>query len=354
MEGVKRERIAVILFNLGGPDNPEAIYPFLLNLFSDPDILRMPGIVRSILARVIAGRRLEEARKIYAQIGGGSPILAETRRQQKALQDEMRDRGFENLRCFTVMRYSPPRARETITEVQVFSPERIVLLPLYPQYSTTTARSSLKEWRNVCNNAGLNGETHIIGCYPRQADFIAAHVALIRSAAPQYYGEEARGKALLLFSAHGLPQRIADTGDPYPGQIHQTATAIAAALGLESGEWEISYQSRVGPLKWLQPDTDGRLRVAGAAARPVVLVPISFVSEHSETLVELDRELRHVAEMSGVPEYIRVPALGVQPDFIHGLASLVRGALECTDTRILCGAPQAAACCLDPEKSYLL
>lgn len=354
MEGVKRERIAVILFNLGGPDNPEAIYPFLLNLFSDPDILRAPGFIRWPLARWIAARRAGEARKIYAQIGGGSPILAETRRQEKALENELSRQGFEHLNCFTVMRYAPPRAQEVVTELQKFSPERVVLLPLYPQYSTTTARSSLKEWRNVCINAGLNAEMRIIGCYPRQADFIAAHVALIRSSAPQYYGEQARGKALLLFSAHGLPQRIADAGDPYPGQIYHTATAIAAALGLESGEWEISYQSRVGPLKWLQPGTDARLRAAGAAARPVVLVPISFVSEHSETLVELDRELRHVAETSGVPEYIRVPALGVQPDFIHGLASLVRGALERTDTNILCGAPQAAACCLDREKSYLL
>lgn len=354
MEGMKRERIAVILFNLGGPENPEAVYPFLLNLFSDPDILRAPGLVRWLLARWIAARRAGEAKKIYAQIGGGSPILAETRRQEKALESELSRQGYENLNCFTVMRYTPPRAEEVIAALEKFRPERIVLLPLYPQYSTTTSRSSLKEWGNICKKVRLSAETYVIGCYPGQANFIAAHVALIRSVAPEYYAENRQGKALLLFSAHGLPQRIADAGDPYPGQIHQTASAIAAALRLESGEWEISYQSRVGPLKWLQPGTDARLRAAGAAARPVVLVPISFVSEHSETLVELDKELRHVAQMSGVPEYIRVPALGVQPDFIQGLVSLVRGALERTDSRILCGTPQAAVCCLDREKSYLL
>ena len=350
MEGVNNGKTAVILFNLGGPENQAEIYPFLLNLFSDPDILRMPGFVRWILARVIAGRRLEEARKIYAQIGGGSPILAETLRQQQALQDEMWDRGLGNLRCFTVMRYSPPRAREVIREVKAYSPERIVLLPLYPQYSTTTTRSSLKEWRNICQAEGLRADTRMIGCYPEHADFITAHVAFIRAAAPQYFGENPVKKALLLFTAHGLPQRIADAGDPYPTQIRQSAAAIAGALGLEPADWEISYQSRVGPLKWLQPATDARLRAAGAGGRAVVLVPISFVSEHSETLVELDRELRHVAEMSGVPEYIRVPALGIQRDFIHGLASLVCQALGVKEGNILCGAPGAPECCLDGEK----
>ncbi|HAK63216.1 MAG TPA: ferrochelatase [Alphaproteobacteria bacterium] len=352
MAGVKRERIAVILFNLGGPDSLAAVYPFLLNLFSDPDILRMPGFLRWILARVIARRRLEEAKKIYAQLGGGSPILPETRRQQEALEKEMQDRGFENLRCFTVMRYSAPRAQEVILELQRFSPERIVLLPLYPQYSTTTTRSSLKEWRDLSSSSGLTADTHIVGCYFEQADFIASHVAVIRAAAPQYYGDHGNHKALLLFSAHGLPQRIADSGDPYPDQIRKTAVSIVTRLGLGADDWEISYQSRVGPLKWLQPATEARLRAAGAAGRPVVLVPISFISEHSETLVELDIELKHLAEMAGVPEYIRAPALGVQSDFIRGLASLAGDALDLRDKAVLCGAPEAAKCCLSGERYF--
>lgn len=328
------EKIAVILFNLGGPDQLSAVRPFLINLFSDPNIIAAPRLVRWLLARFIAWRRTAVAQKIYAELGGGSPILAETRNQVAALQSELQLRGMAKLQCFCVMRYWHPRARNVASEVEIFAPKKIVLLPLYPQFSTTTTRSSLQEWRRVARSKGLLADSREICCYPEQPEFVAAHVALIEEQAPQYFGPGRNKKARLLFSAHGLPQRIVDKGDPYPDQVEKTAKAIAAKLGLGRDEWEICYQSRVGPLKWLGPSTEERLQIAGRDKMPVVLVPIAFVSEHSETLVELDMEYRHLADAAGVPSYIRIAALGVQPQFIQGLATLVQNALQ---HRILCG-----------------
>lgn len=321
-------RIAVILFNLGGPDRPEAVQPFLVNLFSDANIIQAPGPVRWMLARFIAWRRAPVAREIYARIGGGSPILPETQKQAAALQQKLQSEGYTNLRCFTVMRYWHPRAEQVVEQVKQFWPEQIVLLPLYPQYSTTTTRSSLQEWRHEAEAVSLIAASHEIESYPAQPDFIAAHAALIHDQAGKYFGPGATARARLLFSAHGLPQRIVDAGDPYPQQVAQTAAAIAAKLAIASDAWEICYQSRVGPLKWLGPSTEERLKAAGEAGSAVVLVPIAFVSEHSETLVELDMEYRHLAEQAGVPEYLRIAALGVQPDFIRGLAQLVGDALN--------------------------
>ena len=324
---MRGQRIAVVLFNLGGPDRPEAVRPFLINLFSDANIIRAPGLIRWLLARFIAWRRTAVAQEIYARIGGGSPIVAETERQAVALQKLLQNEGFDNLKCFSAMRYWHPRVKEVIEQILSFNPDQVVLLPLYPQFSTTTTRSSCQEWSTEAKAVGMAVGLHQICCYPEQADFIAAHARLIMTGAPQYFGVEAGKKARLLFSAHGLPQRIVDAGDPYPLQVARSAEAIAARLGLAREDWEICYQSRVGPLQWLGPSTEERLRAAGRAGAAVVLVPIAFVSEHSETLVELDMEYRHLAEMAGVPDYVRIPALGVQPDFIRGLASLVKEAL---------------------------
>jgi protoporphyrin/coproporphyrin ferrochelatase len=335
---MNNQKIAVVLFNLGGPDRLESVRPFLVNLFSDANIIRAPGPVRWLLARFIAWRRTATAQQIYAKIGGGSPIVQETENQAAALQQHLRDEGLE-ARCYAAMRYWHPRAKEILEKVAEFGPNRIVLLPLYAQYSTTTTRSSLQEWQSEAQTAGLSVNTHRICCFPEQPDFIAAHTARIIASAGQYFGPQAVKKARLLFSAHGLPQRIVDAGDPYPQQVMRTAGAIAAKLGLAPEDWEICYQSRVGPLKWLGPSTEERLCTAGHAGAAVVLVPIAFVSEHSETLVELDMEYKHLAEAAGVIDYVRIPALGVQPEFIEGLARLVRDAL---------GVEQL--CASDPEK----
>ncbi len=339
---IQQEKIAVILFNLGGPDRQQSVQPFLFNLFSDPAIIRLPQPFRWLIAKLISARRAPAAREIYAQIGGGSPIVAQTENQARALEQALEAAGFAEVKCFVAMRYWHPRASAVISQVKSFNPDHLVLLPLYPQFSTTTTQSSLAEWHRLSHAAGITAKTHEIGCFPDSSGFVESFAELIRKSAPDYFGAAASKSARLLFSAHGLPQRIVDAGDPYPGQIARSAQTIANALGLRPDQWEVSYQSRVGPLKWIGPSTEERIRAAGAAKAALVLVPIAFVSEHSETLVELDIEYKHLADVSGVTEYVRVPTPGVQTKFIHGLAGLIQTALA---KDLLCGQPDAPVCC---------
>jgi ferrochelatase len=312
-------RTAIVLMNMGGPDSLDAVGPFLLNLFSDPAILRLPSLLRLPLARLIARRRVATARHIYSRLGGASPLLANTEAQARAL-DALLDADF---RSFVAMRYSHPTSAEAVGAVTEWGADEIVCLPLYPQYSTTTTASSLAEWRQAATRAGLDRPTRIIRCYPAEAGFVAALAGLI---GPALAGASVHGNPpRLLLTAHGLPQRIVDAGDPYPRQVEATARAVVAALDKPELDWVVCYQSRVGPLKWLGPYTDTEIRRAGADGVPLVVAPISFVSEHSETLVELDLDYRELAERSGVPAYIRVATVGTDPAFVAGLARLVRG-----------------------------
>ncbi|MSO84329.1 MAG: ferrochelatase [Rhodospirillales bacterium] len=333
-------RVAVVLFNLGGPDRPEAVRPFLFNLFNDPAIISVPWPIRPLLAWLIARRRAPIARAIYAHLGGGSPLLPLTRKQADALEARLKIDGMD-ARAFVCMRYWQPMSAEVAREVAAWTPERVVLLPLYPQLSTTTTESSLRDWVGAAATAGLDRPAHTICCYPSAAGFIEALAELTRKALAEATraGLTPRasnnaplsgraGKPRVLFSAHGLPLRVVARGDPYPRQVETTAAAVAEKLGLASGEWVICYQSRVGPLKWIGPSTEDEIARAGADRVPIVVVPIAFVSEHSETLVELDIEYRHRAEKAGVPGYVRVPAVGTHPLFIVGLAGLVREALR--------------------------
>jgi ferrochelatase len=309
-------KIAIILFNLGGPDSLEAVQPFLRNLFGDPAILRVPSFVRGPLASFLARRRAPTARAIYEKIGGASPILGQTEAQARALEEAL---GSEHeWRGYVCMRYWHPMTEATVRSVARFAPDQIVLLPLYPQYSTATTASSFKAWHDT---ATFKVPTRTIESYPVEPGFIAASVDLLQQ------GLAAAGKqpVRVLFSAHGLPERVIKAGDPYQSQVEQTANAIAAAIGLV--DWSVCYQSRVGPLKWIGPSTDAEITRAGRDNRGVVLYPLSFVSEHSETLVELDIEYRHLATQKGVPAYIRVPTVGTHPLFIGGLANLVRAVL---------------------------
>jgi ferrochelatase len=316
------KRVAVVLFNLGGPDRPEAIEPFLRNLFRDPAIISLPWPIRPILAKLIAGRRARVARDIYAKIGGASPLLAFTRRQAAALEAALKTEGVD-ARTFVCMRYWHPMSDEVAHAVKAFDPERIVLLPLYPQFSTTTTESSFKDWRRAARAAGLDRPTHPVCCYPVEEGFIAAVAEMTRKAMIE---SAHAGMPRVLFSAHGLPKRVVARGDPYPRQVEATAAAIAVRLGLAPAAWTVCYQSRVGPLEWIGPSTSEELDRAGRDRVPVVVVPIAFVSEHSETLVELDIEYRHHADEAGVPDYIRVPTVAEHPSFIAGLARLARGA----------------------------
>jgi len=313
-------KIAIILFNLGGPDSPEAVQPFLKNLFSDPAIISLPSFLRLPLARFISSRRAPKTQAIYDQIGGSSPILGQTEAQARALEAELGD-GHE-WRGYVCMRYWHPMTEAAVRSAKRFAPDRIVLLPLYPQFSTTTTDSSVKAWKAAAAAAKLAVPTQTVCCYPDEPGFIAASVDLVK----QGLAEAGSGPTRVLFSAHGLPEKVIKRGDPYQTQVERTATAIAGAIG-GGLDWSVCYQSRVGPLKWIGPSTAAEIARAGADNRAVVLYPLAFVSEHSETLVELDITYRDLAEKSGVPVYKRVPTVGTHPSFIAGLADRVRAIL---------------------------
>jgi ferrochelatase len=328
-------RIAVVLMNLGGPDRLEAVQPFLFNLFSDPAILRLPALVRLPLARIIAWRRGRIAQEIYRKLGGGSPLLANTEAQARALETLL---GPQH-RCFVAMRYWDPTSEHTAREVADWAANEVVCLPLYPQFSTTTTGSSLAAWRSSATRHGIACPTRVVCCYPSDPGFVEAIAGLIRPALDAAAGHEKLPRVLL--TAHGLPKRIVQTGDPYPNQVETTAAAVIGALNRPGLDWTVCYQSRVGPLEWIGPATDDEIRRAGKDKVPVVVAPISFVSEHSETLVELDLDYRDLAAASGVPAYHRVPTVGTEPGFIQSLATLVRRA---------CAADRVGGCASDPAR----
>lgn len=339
------ERLGIVLFNLGGPDRLEAVRPFLKNLFSDKAIIRAPGFVRWPLARLISARRAPYAQNIYRSIGGGSPIVPETERQARALEAALAAEGI-TAKAVIAMRYWHPFAAAAAAALKAWKPDRIVLLPLYPQFSTTTTGSSLDDWRRAAAKAGLAAPVSAVCCYPTHPGFAAAYGDLLRAALA---GVPAGARPRILYSAHGLPERIVAAGDPYPLQVEAAARAIAVASGTENLDWRVTYQSRVGPLKWIGPDTDKEIEAAAREGLVPVVVPHSFVSEHSETLYELDQIYRAAALAAGAPAYIRVPAVGTHPEFIAALAELVRhaparGALAPDPNWTGCGAAAGCPC----------
>ncbi|MFZ5668476.1 MAG: ferrochelatase [Pseudomonadota bacterium] len=334
---MSRRRVAVVLFNLGGPDGPEAVRPFLFNLFDDPAIIRLPGLVRTPLAALISRRREAAARASYDIMGGASPLLPETVKQARALEATLGVRLAEDeVRCFVAMRYWTPLTGETAAEVAAFAPDEIVLLPLYPQYSTTTTASSLKAWRKAYRGPGTS---RAVCCYFDEPGLVEAHARAIRRA------HEAVGAPTplrVLFSAHGLPESVVRGGDPYQWQVERTCEAVAARLAADwpaGWDWRIAYQSRVGPLKWIGPSTTEALEAAARDGRGVVVAPIAFVSEHVETLVELDHEYAELARGLGLAFYLRAPAIGADLAFIEGLADAAVDALNRTGL-----APDCEAC----------
>ena len=325
----KQRRIAVVLFNLGGPDDQAAVKPFLFNLFNDPAIIGLPNPFRMLLARLISSRRETSAQANYALMGGGSPLLPETRKQALALTEALADLLPGNeVRAFIAMRYWSPLTEQTAAEVAAFAPDEVVLLPLYPQFSTTTTQSSLKAWGEVYVGPGV---CRTVCCYPKAPGWIEAQADGIRTRLAEAGDRPVR----VLFSAHGIPESlIAKKGDPYQEQIESTCAAIAARAGLTArrSDWDLCYQSRVGPMKWLGPSTPEAIAQAGRDGIGVVIAPVAFVSEHIETLVELDIEYAELAHELGVAPYLRSPAVGVAPVFIQSLAEAVTQALSRTGT----------------------
>ena len=309
---------AVILFNLGGPDKIENVEPFLFNLFNDPAILNLPTFLRYPLAKLISNRRAPTAKKIYAELGGSSPILKLTVEQSNALEIKLNQTQTEDkYKCFIVMRCWNPRARNVIKDVQLYNPDEIILMPLYPQYSAATSGSSIKEWKDICKKNNYKVKTSIICCYPTDHNFINAHTNQIISETKNFKNFK------LIFSAHGLPEKNIKKGDPYQWQVEQSVKKIVEKLNNVNLDWILSYQSRVGPLKWIGPSTEDIIIENSKIGKHIVLVPIAFVSEHSETLVELDIEYKDLAMTNGCKKYTRVPALGINNDFIKAMSELI-------------------------------
>jgi protoporphyrin/coproporphyrin ferrochelatase len=309
---------AIILFNLGGPDKLENVEPFLFNLFNDPAILNLPTFLRYPLAKLISNRRAPVAKKIYAELGGSSPILKLTKEQSNALEIKLNQTQEEDeYKCFIIMRCWNPRAKDVIKDVRLYGPDEVVLMPLYPQYSAATSGSSIKEWKDVCKKNNYHVKTSTICCYPTDRNFINAHTKEIIKKIKDLKNFK------LIFSAHGLPEKNIKKGDPYQWQVEQSVKKIVENLNNENLDWILSYQSRVGPLKWIGPSTETIIIENSKIGKHIVLVPIAFVSEHSETLVELDIEYKEIADANGCKNYTRVPALGINEDFIKAMSELI-------------------------------
>jgi ferrochelatase len=316
-------RVAIVLFNLGGPDSLKAVRPFLFNLFNDPAIFGVPGPARFAAATAISTLRAPNARKNYEVMGGASPLLRETRAQARELGARFSESEVD-ARVFIAMRYWRPTTAAATKAVAGFEPDDVILLPLYPQFSASTTASSLKAWTDAYKGPG---RVRAICCYPDDHGLVEAHARLIEDCWEKG-GRPSNVK--LLFSAHGLPEKAVAGGDPYQWQIERTAGAVVKRLAqgpCRDLPWQVCYQSRVGPLKWLGPYTPEAIEAAAHDGLGVIVSPIAFVSEHVETLVELDRDYAEVAEKAGAPVYLRVPALGVEPAFMDGLAGLVARAL---------------------------
>jgi len=313
-----RKKIGVILFQLGGPDNLDAVEPFLYNLFCDPEIINFMGasLARKPLAKFIARRRSEIVREHYAAIGGGSPIVDLTNRQARALSAALG--AHFDATVVVAMRYWHPLTEEAIAKLQGVAFDQLVLLPLYPHYSFATTGSSLKVWQRLYRNGAA--PVRIVNDFHDHPLYIAALVARINEALQALSHPE---EIHLVFSAHGLPMSLVEKGDPYPKQIEATVRLVR-----ERGAWKnphiLCYQSRVGKQKWLEPSlTETIERLAKSGVRRMLVIPISFVTEHIETLHEINIEAREEAEALGVHEFRMSAALNDSPAFIQALTDLV-------------------------------
>ncbi len=316
------EKRAVVLLQLGGPDSLKNVEPFLYNLFCDPDIIDLPGafLFRHALARLISRRRSRKVKEYYQKIGGRSPILKLTLRQALALSRRLGGR-FEG-GVLVAMRYWHPMTEEVVSRLVRERVKRVVLLPLYPQYSMTTTGSSVNEWNRVVARVGATGLTaDLVEEYCDHPLYIAALIRNIRIALNRV-PTNARGNVHLVFSAHGTPLTLVQKGDPYRQQIIRTYTAVTGAgqFGLPH---HLCYQSKVGPQRWLEPSLIDTLASLGAGGTTHVLViPIAFVSDQSETLYEINMEARRHAKEQGILYFDMMPALHTAPEFIEALADL--------------------------------
>ena len=318
------EKIGVVLLNLGGPDSLEAVEPFLYNLFRDPDIIDFPGsfLFRKRLAKIISRRRAPMVEKQYAKIGGKSPLKDHTLRQAALLEERLNEHF--PARVLAAMRYWHPSTEETLDELEREGIKKVILLPLYPQYSKATTESSVKEWEMQVAKRGnaVSIDTHLIESYHDFPHYIDAFVERINEGLTRFPDSE-RHQAHLVFSAHGTPMKLVRQGDPYSGHIKETVAAIMNSGGYRQAH-SLCYQSKVGPLKWLEPSTPDMIeRLASEGVKNMLIVPVAFASDHLETLFELGIEYRRVANEAGVKQYEVTTGLNDSPLFIDALARLV-------------------------------
>ncbi len=312
-------RIAVVLLNLGGPDSLEAIEPFLYNLFCDPDIFKLP-FGQKMLAKFISSKRAPKVAEEYKLIGGKSPINEWTELQRSMLEKELRNVS-ENIDVHIAMRYWKPLTDETVAKVEAGNYDKIILLPLYPHYSITTIGSSFNEWDR--HYKGDKSKLIYIGNYQTNEKYIAALNQRIDETILRF-PENVRKDIQLVFSAHGTPVSLVKKGDPYSMQIKETVEAVMKARNYSHPHHQC-FQSKVGPMKWLEPATDTMIEYLSAAGeKNLLIIPISFVSDHVETLFELDIEYRHVADKCGIENYIVMNGLNDSQLFIEALAGLVK------------------------------
>jgi len=317
-------RKAIVLFNLGGPDSLDAVEPFLFNLFSDPDIIKLPlgFLLQKPVARLISRRRAPEARHNYAAIGGKSPLLANTRAQADALQAALRETGVDDADVFVCMRYWHPLTEEVVSTLHAGNYSDVLLLPLYPQYSSTTTGSSVNAFMNACKQARYAPRVRLVRHWQTQPDYIAAIAADIQAAARAMPGNDP-AQIELLFSAHGLPKKLVAQGDPYQAEIEETYHAVCGRLNWP--HTTLCYQSRVGPLEWLRPYTEDVIKEkAAAGCKQMLVYPIAFVSDHIETLYELGMQYAELAKTAGIAHYRVVPALNDRPALVRALLEQVR------------------------------
>ncbi|GAB6071730.1 ferrochelatase [Venenivibrio stagnispumantis] len=332
-------KTAVVLLNMGGPDSLDAIQPFLYNLFSDHDIIRIPKIIQKPVAWIISKTRAKKTKIYYEIMGGKSPQREQTEEQAKALQEAL----GENYKVVVAMRYWHPFTEEALSQLKNENIKKIILLPLYPQYSRTTTGSSFNEFDRVYRKIFKKGKNFVlttlqgqekpyfypsdtkikkINCYFNHPTYIKAMVENIKENLPEYKDY------YFLFSAHSLPVKIIQEGDPYQKQVEETVRLIMEHF--PENKYSLAYQSKVGPVKWLEPFTDEEIqRLAKEGIKKLAVIPVAFVSEHSETLYELDYQYGNLAKEVGIEDYKRIPTLKTHPIFIQALKELILETEKC-------------------------
>lgn len=321
-------RTGVLLLNLGGPEKLEDVRPFLYNLFSDPEIIRLPfPWLQKPLAWLISTLRSKKSEANYMEIGGGSPLLQITEAQAQALQSKLSEQG-NDIQVYVGMRYWHPFTEEAIAQIKKDNIQKLVILPLYPQFSISTSGSSFRVLEEMWKTDPhlQNVEYTLISSWHDHQGYLGAMVDLIKQELQQFENPD---NVHIFFSAHGVPKSyVTEAGDPYQVDIEECTDLIMKTLNTENPH-TLAYQSKVGPVEWLKPYTEDALQELGAEnTKDLLVVPISFVSEHIETLQEIDLEYREVAEQAGITNFKRVPALNTHPMFIEALSNLTTEALE--------------------------